>query len=121
MTGCEKELHAKWAKELRASKLAHAKLNAFIYNGRDGGVIEALATKAADCDVALDAALIEFQRGRLLEDTRLRLRIEAEALADHPSVSQLVWVAREYALALRDGREVDELKRAVLEFAGQMV
>jgi hypothetical protein len=120
MTEREKELHAQWAEVLRKDKIAYAKLNAFIYGGRDGGVIEALATKAADCDVALDAAVIELQRERLREDTRLRLCAEVDALANHPNVAQLVWAAREYASALRDGRPVEELRRAVLGFAGEM-
>jgi hypothetical protein len=120
MTGCEKELHAKWAVALKASKIAHARLNAFIYSGRAGDIMDTLAEKAADCDVALDVAAIELQRERMREDTRLRLCAEADALANHPSVAQLVWAAREYALALREGRPVDELKRAVLGFAGEM-
>jgi hypothetical protein len=120
MTEREKELHAKWAEALRASKLAHANLNTFVYCGRTGEIMDALATKAADCDVALDAAVIELQRERLREDTRLRLCAEADALANHPSVAQLVWAARGYAQALRDGRPVEELKSAVLGFAGEM-
>jgi len=120
MTEREKELHARWAEALSASKLAHARLNTFIYSGRDGGVIEALATNAADCDVALDAAVIELQRERMREDTRLRLCAEADALANYPSAAPLVWAAREYATALREGKPVQELRRAVLEFAGKM-
>lgn len=120
MTEREKELHAKWAEALRASKLAHAKLNLFIYRGEADEPMDALATAAADCDVAVDAAVIELQRERLREDARLRLSAEADALANHPRVAQLAWAAREYATALRGGEPVEELRRAVLEFAGKM-
>ena len=120
MTEREKELHARWAELLRANKIAYARLNAFIYSGRTGEIMDTLATKAADCDVALDAAVIELQRERMREDTRLRLSAEVDALASHPKVASLVWAAREYATALRDGRQAEEFARSVLGLAGEM-